>query len=230
MSLKLFRNTEFVQSSLISNTQDSQAMHPAALIVLASLWIAILGNLTLWQTLLQLPSDGLIQVMLRCVVLGLQIALAVAALLSMLAWRWLLKLSVVLLLILTAVSMMSMQSGVPYMDTPAVDKMLRGGLRAWLARSDPSWILPALALLIVPLLWLLPTPVRRFGFLRQLRWNIGMLIVSIGLLLGLAYLFVGENQKLMQIHPMLYEQLNPLSSLNALGRLGWDLLPASAAR
>lgn len=229
MSLKLFRNTEFVQSSLISHTRESQAMHPAALIVLASVWIAVLGNLTLWQTLLQLPAEGVIQVLLRCLILGLQIALALAALLSLLAWRWLLKLAVVLLLILSAVAMMSMQGGVPYIDTPAMDKMLKGGLRAWLARSDPTWILPGLALLVVPLLWLLPTPVRRLGLLRQLLCNLIILVVSVALLLGLAYLFAGENRVLMQVHPMLYEQLNPLSSLHALGRLAWDLLPAGVA-
>ncbi len=230
MALKLFRNTEFVRSSLISHTQESQALHPAALIVLASVWIAVLGNLTLWQSLLQLPAEGGFMVLLRCLMLALQIALALAALLSLLAWRWLLKWAVVLLLIISALGTMSMQGGIPYIDTVGMDKVLRGGLRAWLARSDPGWIMPALALLVVPLLWLLPTPLRRLGFLRQLLWNLAILIVALALLLGSAYLFVQENQAMVQIHPMLYEQVNPLNSVYALARLGWDLLRAGLLR
>ncbi len=230
MALKLFRNTEFVQSSLTSHTQESQALHPVALVVLASVWIAVLGNLTLWQSLLQLPTEGGLLVLLRCLTLALQIALALAALLSLLAWRWLLKPAVVLLLIISALGTMSMQGGIPYIDTAAMDKALRGGLRAWMARSDPSWIMPALTLLIVPLLWLLPTPVRRLGWVRQLLGNLATLIVCSALLLGLAALFMQQNQALMQMHPMLYEQVNPLSSLYALGRIAWDLLPPGLLR
>lgn len=230
MALKLFRNTEFVQSSLISHTQESQALHPAALIVLASVWIAVLGNLPLWQSLLQLPSAGGFTVFLRCLMLAMQIALALAALLSLLAWRGLLKWAVVLLLVLSALGTMSMQGGIPYIDTAAMDKVVRGGLRAWMARADAGWIMPALALLVVPLLWLLPTPLRRLGLLRQLLSNLATLIVALALLLGSAYLFVRENQAMMKIHPMLYEQVNPLSSLYALGRMAWDLLPAGPRR
>lgn len=231
MSLKLFRNTEFVQSSLTSHTRESQALHPAALIVLASVWIAVLGNLPLWQSLMQLPGDGGWWVpLLRVLTLTLQIALALSLLLSLLAWRGLLKWVVVLLLILSALATMSMQAGVTYIDQPAMGKMIHGGLRAWVARSDPTWILPGLALLVVPLLWLLPTALRRLGFFRQLLWNLGIAAVSIGLLLGSAYLFVGENQALMKAHPMLYEQINPLSSLYALARMAAELLPAGFMR
>jgi lipid A ethanolaminephosphotransferase len=230
MSLKLFRNTEFAQSTLRSHVQDSQATHPVSLVLLASVWIAILGNFALWQTLLQLPGSGMFQVLLRCLVLALQVALALSALLSLLAWRWTLKPAILLLLIVSALGAMSMQGGVTHIDQPAMDRMVQGGLRAWLARSDPSWIMPVLALLVVPVIWLLPTPVRRLTLLRQALSNLALLVVSVLLLLGSAYLFIGQNQQLMQVHPVLYEQVNPLASLYALARMAADMLGAGLAR
>ena len=62
MALKLFRDTEFASSSLTSHKREELAMHPLGLVALASVWMAVLGNLTLWQTLLQLPSEGILQV------------------------------------------------------------------------------------------------------------------------------------------------------------------------
>jgi lipid A ethanolaminephosphotransferase len=220
MSLKLFRDTEFASSTLRSHHREELAMHPLTLVALASLWLALLGNVTLWQTLLQLPADGLFQVLTRCVVLMLQIFLALCALLSLLAWRWTLKPAIALLMVVSALAAMSMQASAAHtIDQAALNKMAQAGLRAWLAQSDPSWIFPVLALLVVPMVWLLPTPLRRLGLLRRVLANLAMFVVAAGLLLGSARLFIHENQLLMKIHPVLYEQVNPLASLYALWRM-----------
>lgn len=224
MSLKLFRNTQFAQSTLRSHTQESLAMHPASLVLLASAWMAILGNLALWQTLLQLPSAGLWQVVLRCVVLALQITLALSALLALLNWRWLLKPAILILLVITALAAMSMDAGVNRIHQGAMDTMLRGGFKAWVARLDPNWILSALALIVVPMIWMLPTPTRRLGLARLALSNLALLLVSLLLLLGLAWLFVDQNRLLIQIHPVLYEQVNPLASLYALAQMAWGAI------
>jgi lipid A ethanolaminephosphotransferase len=220
MSLKLFRDTEFASSTLRSHHREELAMHPLMLVVLASLWLALLGNLTLWQTLLQLPAEGMLQVITRCLVLLLQIFLALCALLSLLAWRWTLKPAIALLLVIAALAAMSMQASAAHtIDQAALNRMAQAGLRAWLAQGDPSWVFPVLALLVVPMLWLLPTPVRRLGLLRRILANLAMFVVAMGLLLGSARLFIHENQLLMKIHPVLYEQVNPLASLYALWRM-----------
>lgn len=220
MTLKLFRDTQFASSSLTSHKREELAMHPLGLVALAAVWMAVLGNLQLWQTLLQLPAEGILQVLLRCSVLAVQIFLALCALLALLNWRWSLKPAITLLLLLSAVAAMSMQANATHtINEAALAMMAKGGLRGWLAGSDPSWIFPVLALIIMPMVWLLPTPVRRVGLLRRGLTNLAMSTVCIGLLLGSARLFLRENQLLMQIHPVLYEQVNPLASLWALWRM-----------
>ena len=219
MALKLFRDTEFASSSLTSHKREELAMHPLGLVALARVWMAVLGNLTLWQTLLQLPSEGIGQVMLRCGVLAVQIFLALCALLALLNWRWTLKPAITLLLLLSAIAAMSMQASATHtINQAALAMIAKGGVRGWLAGSDPSWIFPVLALIIMPMVWLLPTPVRRTGLLRRALTNLAMFALCIGLLLGSARLFLHENHVLMQIHPVLYEQVNPLASLWALWR------------
>ena len=158
--------------------------------------------------------------MLRCSVLAVQIFLALCALLSLLNWRWSLKPAITLLLLLSAVAAMSMQASATHtINQAALAMIAKGGLRGWLAGSDPSWIFPVLALIIMPMVWLLPTPVRRVGLLRRALANLAMFALCIGLLFGSARLFLHENHVLMQIHPVLYEQVNPLASLWALWRM-----------
>ncbi|MGH8859374.1 MAG: phosphoethanolamine transferase, partial [Polaromonas sp.] len=72
------------------------------LIVLASLWIATVCNMALWRELARLPGLNTGQAVTISVVLSLVIALASAALLSLLAWRWTLKPAITLFLLSAA--------------------------------------------------------------------------------------------------------------------------------
>lgn len=76
----------------------------------------------------------------------------------------------------------------------------------------------------MPMIWMLPTPTRRLGLARLALSNLALLLVSLLLLLGLAWLFVDQNRLLIQIHPVLYEQVNPLASLYALAQMAWGAI------
>ena len=101
MSLRLFHVTEFAQS-MLSPADQREARHPAQLLLLASLWLALAGNLPLWRELARLPMDfGSLLWIGLC--FGLLTTAALGVLLSLLNWSWLLKISVMPLLANSAI-------------------------------------------------------------------------------------------------------------------------------
>ena len=98
MSLKLFHSTSFALSSFFVPEERHRSVSPAWVVILASLWLASTGNLALWRALAALPELGNTRGVLFAVGLGLVIAASCGVLLSLLAWRWLLKPVVILCL------------------------------------------------------------------------------------------------------------------------------------
>ncbi|MHB1247966.1 MAG: phosphoethanolamine transferase domain-containing protein, partial [Polaromonas sp.] len=84
-----------------TSDQRAPGMRQLWLVVLTSLWIATVGNVALWRELARLPGLSTGQVATISIALALVIALATAALLSVLAWRWTLK-PVITLFLLSA--------------------------------------------------------------------------------------------------------------------------------
>ena len=81
--------------------QPATGIRQLWVVLAASFWVATVCNVALWRELIRLPGLDLGQVALLDLSLGLVIALATAALLSLLAWRWTLK-PVITLLLLSA--------------------------------------------------------------------------------------------------------------------------------
>jgi len=98
---------------------------PLSVVLAGSAWLAVVGNLALWQALWQLPDlhDG------RGVVMGLVLAGMVfclcVSILSLVTWRGLLRPSLVILAVISALSTHYMLSYGILIDTPMVINVLQ---------------------------------------------------------------------------------------------------------
>lgn len=216
MGLRLFHITEFAQS-MLSPAAQREARHPALAVVLASLWLAVAGNLPLWRELWRLPMDtsALLWISL-CFALLCMAALGV--LFSLLNWSWLLRPVITLLLWLVACNTLLLWAGQGYLQAGT----LSSGWRLVLAqlRALPVWHV----LLSFGLLALLPTvllwgySLRRIALMHRLPQNV-LLLVAFLALLGATW-FAGRSAllPLLQDQPRWLELLNPFNTLLSLRR------------
>ena len=102
MGLRLFHITEFADSRLTPEAQR-EALHPAWLLLLGSLWLAVVGNIPLWRELGRLSLESGQHWWLGLSV-ALMTACALGALLSLLNWRRLLRPALTILLWLTVLN------------------------------------------------------------------------------------------------------------------------------
>ncbi|MFN4352042.1 MAG: phosphoethanolamine transferase domain-containing protein [Hylemonella sp.] len=215
MSLRLFHVTEFAQS-MLSPADQREARHPAQLLLWASLWLALTGNLPFWRELVRLPMDGgsLLWIGL-C--FGLLTIAALGALLSLLNWSWLLKAVITLLLWLVALNSLLLWAGHGYLST----NLQPGKVQAVWAqlRALPLWQ-PLLAfglLALVPSVWMWQLSLRRVALASRLPQNMLLLLIFV-CLLGLVW-FLGKSAllPLLQDQPRWLELLSPFNTLLSLG-------------
>lgn len=216
MGLRLFHITEFAQS-MLSPAAQREARHPVMLLLLASVWLALVGNLPLWRELARLPMDS-IALLWIALCFALLTAGALGAMLSVLNWPWLLRPVITLLLWLSACNTILLWAGHGYLQAG----MLPAGWRPVLAqlRALPLWhVLLAFGLLaLLPTVLLWASSLRRVPLLHRLPQNL-FLLVSLLVLLGLVW-FVGRGAvlPLLQDQPRWLELLNPFNSLLSLRR------------
>lgn len=214
MSLRLFHITEFADSMLTPAAQRD-ARHPAVLLLLASLWLALAGNVPLWRELSRLPMEtssliwiGLCFALLSTAALGL--------LLSLLNWPWLLKGVLTLLLWLAALNTVLLLSGSAYLHIGVAAQ----GLPALLAAlgMPPLWqtllLFAVLALMPSLLIWTLR--LRRIPGLARLPQNL-LLALLCACALGVVW-FAGQGTllPLLQDQPRWLELLSPFNTLLSL--------------
>ncbi|MES2976303.1 MAG: phosphoethanolamine transferase domain-containing protein [Pseudomonadota bacterium] len=196
MGLKLFRTTEYSSSSLFTHTRPQAGLWPATLLVISGLWLAGPGNVALWRAV-AIGTSG--TGVLLAVALGAGIAAFVCALLSLVAWRGLLKPAVSVLLMLSAAGTYMLLSEAP----PA-------GLEPW-----AGWkrVLLVLALFIVPMLWVWRAPVRLISPRRQFTGNAIILAVSLAVLAAVLWI-AGQNlQALVSYKPGWACMINPAAAV-----------------
>ncbi len=214
MGLRLFHITEFAQS-MLTPADQREARHPAWLLLLACLWLALAGNLPLWRELARLPMDfGALLWIALC--FGLLTTAALGALLSLLNWPGLLKIVITVLLWLVALNSLLLWAGHGYLR-PGV---LADALPAVLAqlRALPWWqtglVFGLLALL--PTLWLWQLSLRRVAMASRMPQNLLLLLLFV-CLLGLVW-FLGKQTllPLLQDQPRWLELLSPFNTLLSL--------------
>jgi len=216
MSLRLFHITEFA-NSMLTPAEQREARHPALLLLLASLWLALAGNTPLWRELARLPMDGG-----SLVWIGLCFALlttaALGLLLSLLNWPWLLKGVITLLLWLAALNSVLLWSGQAYLSAGAVPQ----GLPAVLGqlRALPLWQVGLVfaVLALVPSLWIWQLSLRRIAPPIRLPQNLLLALLFTGLLA--AVWLAGRNalMPLLQDQPRWLELVSPFNTLLSLRR------------
>ena len=187
------------------------------LVVCASLWIATVCNVALWRALARLPDLNAAQAFTISIALSLVIALATAALLSLLAWRGTLKPAITLFLVSAALGSYFMVAyGVVIDQTMMVNTMQTNVSET---RDLLNWRLLATVLVLagLPLYFLWRQNVKRKTAARQVLANALTLLGACALLALVVMLFFQSIASVMRNHPQVRYLINPLNSFYALG-------------
>ena len=233
MSLKLFRVTEFAESVLFTPEAQRNAVHPATIVVVTALWLASVGNLALWQSLWQTlllslpqgldagPGQGSPASLLALPVLLLAVVLVPVTLVS---WRWTLKIGITLLLFAaalgTCVLWQQQATGATAGVTPALLTQLVLGPDRNLGQFF-NWecALTVLLVAVLPTLLLWRSAVRRISFNRNILINASFLIASYAAWTGATAIKDPDFQEIVQKHRLDPSGVNPVNTLLAMGRL-----------
>ncbi|MEO7939903.1 MAG: DUF1705 domain-containing protein [Burkholderiaceae bacterium] len=201
-----------------------RAWQPAGLIVLVSAWLALVGNLPLWHTVWPLPELAGWRGLLFAVGMFVWIVAAQTLLLSLLAWKHVLKPALLLLLLIAASSSYFMWQYSVVIDATMMANVANTDARE--VRDLLSWRL-ALCIGVIALLpawWLLRQrlAVRRFG--PQALRNLVGAAIALLVLLGVTLLAFQDLASLMRNHKQVRYLVNPLNSLYASGKMLSDRL------
>jgi lipid A ethanolaminephosphotransferase len=186
------------------------------MVVLASLWLAVLGNLALWRKLIALPDLTGWHGVFFGVAFAVIIAAVVGALLSLLAWRLTLKPAITLLLLLAAFATHYMLMYGIVVDTPMLINVLQTDMRE--SRDQLSWglLVTVLALAVAPMVWLWRQPVVVISLGQQMLRNAAMLVGALALAFGTTQWVFQDFSSLMRNYPEMRYQINPLNSIYAV--------------
>lgn len=187
------------------------------LVVLTSFWIATVCNVALWRELTRLPGLSSGQVVTLSVALSLVIALATAALLSVLAWHWTLKPVITVFLVSAAFGAYFMMAYGVVIDQTMMVNTLQTDMRE--TRDLLNWSLAAtvLVLAVLPGFFLWRQKVRRTGIARQALSNALSLVAASALLVLVVMMFFQSIASVMRNHTQMRYLINPLNSFYALG-------------
>ncbi len=201
-----------------------QGWRPATLILLVSVWLALAGNLPLWRTVWPLPELVGLRGALFAFALFVWIVAALHMLLSLLAWKRLLK-PVLLLLLLTAAanSYFMLQYGV-VIDATMMANVAHTDARE--VRDLVSWnlLLSLLLLGVLPGGWLLRQQLVFRPLWPQTWRNLTGAVMALVVLMLVTLLMFQDLASLMRNHKQVRYLVNPLNTLYASGKLAGDAL------
>ena len=202
----------------------AQGWRPAMLILMVSAWLALAGNLPLWRTVWPLPELVGLRGVLFALGLFVWIVAALHMLLSLMAWKRVLK-PVLMLLLLTAAanSYFMLQYGV-VIDATMMANVAHTDARE--VRDLLSWtMLLSLVLLgILPGWWLLRQQLVFRPFWSQTWRNLTGAVIGLVVLLLLTLLMFQDLASLMRNHKQVRYLVNPLNTVYASGKLAGDAL------
>ena len=198
------------------------------LVIAASLWLAVLGNLALWKNLLRVPDLTGWHGVGFGVAFALIIASVIASLLSLLAWRFTLKPAITLLLLLAAFATHYMLMYGVVVDTPMLVNVLQTDTRE--ARDQLSWRLwlTVIALAGLPTVWLWRQPMAKQPITQQMLRNAGLFAGALVLTFGTTQLVFKDFSSLMRNYTEMRYQINPLNSIYAV--LDLTVIPSDQPR
>jgi lipid A ethanolaminephosphotransferase len=216
MSLKLFRSTEFAESSLFSPAVQRIAIHPFWVAGLASAWLATAGNLVLWRELLRLPETDSAQGLWFAVQLGISIFAVLCALLSLISWRLTFKPGITLLLLMAAFGTHLMLTHNMVIDAAVWGQLFQNRARTAHIFFSWSFMIIMLVLAGLPAAWLWLTPVRRIPAWPNLLQSALFLGASCLVLAVMSFWGTPDFWQLIRDHTSLRQLINPLNTLNLI--------------
>ncbi|MEO7938501.1 MAG: phosphoethanolamine transferase domain-containing protein, partial [Burkholderiaceae bacterium] len=189
------------------------------MILLVSCWLALAGNLPLWRTIWPLPELAGPRGVLFAVGLFVWIVAALQLLLSLLAWKWVLRpVLLLLMLIVAANSYFMLQYGV-VIDATMMANVANTDVRE--VRDLLSWTMLLIVLLlgVLPGWWLLRQKLVFRPLWPQAWRNLAVATLSLTVLLLVTLLMFQDLASLMRNHKQVRYLVNPLNTLYASGKL-----------
>lgn len=207
--------TEYIKRDLQART--ASGVHPSWLILLASFWLATLGNLALWQELIRLPEMNDLRSLWFCVSFALLIMALTCILLSLLCWRWTLKFVISIFLLAAAVGSYFMISYGVVIDSTMVVNVMQTDLKE--SRDLISWkmLLTVVLFAFIPMAWLWRIQVKRLTALHHIGHNLLLIVIGVALALFAVFPIYQDFASTMRNNIQLRFLINPLNSFYALG-------------
>lgn len=200
-------------------TAPPQALHPAWVVLLVSLWLATVCNVPLWREVAALPGQGSLRGYGFALAFGAIVTAGNAGLLALLAWRWTLKPAAVLLVLMAAFGAYFMLAYGIAIDASMLTNVVQTDVHEAGDLLSLRMLATVAALAAPPLLWLLRTPVRRLPPLRQAVHNGLLLLAAIAVIVGSLLAVFQDFSSTMRNHTKLRYLINPLNSVYALGNV-----------
>ena len=183
--VKLFRVTEFAQSTFPSPLAHRQSIHPLWVMLIVAAWVATAGHWPLWQMFVQGDSQvspGLMAAF------ALQWAAASLVLMALACWRWTFKPALVLLLVWVALGACQMvrlaDSGQAMAVSPAALLAVLLKQDTWRLLLNWKCLLTLGQVAVIPAVMLALWQVRRIPFQQNLVVNALLLVVAYVLLVS----------------------------------------------
>ena len=207
-----------------ASDMTASVRRPFHAVWLIALWLAGPGNLPLWQNILAL-DDTLAHRFTLVVGLGLVVASATAALLSLLAWPRVLRPAATGLVLVAAFNTHFMWQYGAVIDPTMMANVVHTDARE--VRDLLSLRLLGTALLVAgpPLWWLWRRPIAARPWWRQTGRNLVGVVTGLLLVVGVSLLSYQGLASLMRNHKSVRYMINPLNSVYAAGKVAAEQLP-----
>ena len=192
---------------------------PLGLILLVSCWLVLAGNLPLWRTIWPLPELAGWRGAAFAAAMFVWIVAALTLLLSLLAWRRVLKPAMLLLLLIAASSSYFMLQYGVVIDATMMANVANTDVRE--VRDLLSWplLLSIGVIAVLPGWWLSRQPIALRPIGSQALRNLGGAVVALLVLLGVTLLAFQDLASLMRNHKQVRYLVNPINTLYAAGKL-----------
>lgn len=193
-----------------------------------ALWLAVVGNLPLWQRvdlLTAAPSHRLpLLAGLGLLMVGLMVAM-----LSLLAWPRAYRVAASVLVLIAAFNSHFMWQYGAVIDPTMFASVVHTDVRE--VRDLLSWPLAGTLLLVagLPLWWIWRRPLATRGAWKQIGRNLLGVLAGLGLVVAMALLCYQDMASLVRNHKELRYRINPLNTVYAATRLVTDQLPRQVA-
>ena len=199
---------------------SARRFSPWVCVLLAALWMAVVGNLPLWRALAALPELGNTRGLAFGLAFGVGVMAMLVMVLALFTWRWTLKPAVALCVLTAAGGAYFMRTyGIVIDPTMMVNVLLTDGREA---RELLSWGMVGSLLVtgVLPAVLLWRLPLRWPGAARQALWNAIAFIAAAAVLAGAGGLFFQDLSATMRNHKQVRYLINPVNTFYALAMVG----------